>query len=241
MKTREEESKYREDFINEFKQRFNKLRDDMTQAQFAEFLGISRPTVGFYENGDRIPDAVTLKKIVSKCGVTADYLLGETDTPNREYVNIADETGLTDDAITHLIGLLRLSDELYFKCCQHVINTLLENWFLLLDFNRGILDYAINVKQIRKEKERVAACTLKPESLSIDDDDKSVLRDALRNLELEKLDEKAEYEEWILSKKILAVARSIAEKLMEEDDELLNVLANKRSKEGIAYAARSKD
>lgn len=37
MKTREEESKYREDFINEFKQRFNKLRDDMTQAQFAEF------------------------------------------------------------------------------------------------------------------------------------------------------------------------------------------------------------
>lgn len=61
-----------------FKTEFYKLRSErnMSQAAFAEFLGISRPTVGFYENGQRLPDAETLGKICRKCGVSADYLLG---------------------------------------------------------------------------------------------------------------------------------------------------------------------
>lgn len=36
-----------------FRERFRSLRGDMTQADFAKFVGISRPTVGFYENGER--------------------------------------------------------------------------------------------------------------------------------------------------------------------------------------------
>lgn len=61
-----------------FRERFVKLRGDlsMSQAQFAEYLGISRPTVGLYESGERIPDAKTLQNIALKCGVSADYLLG---------------------------------------------------------------------------------------------------------------------------------------------------------------------
>lgn len=37
-----------------FAERFAQLRGEMTQGEFAEFLGISRPTVGFYENGTRL-------------------------------------------------------------------------------------------------------------------------------------------------------------------------------------------
>lgn len=59
-----------------FSKRFSELRKDMTQGEFAEFLGISRPTVGFYENGTRIPDALVLRQISEKCQVSTDWLLG---------------------------------------------------------------------------------------------------------------------------------------------------------------------
>jgi transcriptional regulator with XRE-family HTH domain len=64
-----------------FQKRFAELRvkHDMSQEEFAQFLNMSRPTIGFYENGDRIPDALTLKNISVKCGVSSDYLLGLSD------------------------------------------------------------------------------------------------------------------------------------------------------------------
>lgn len=62
-----------------FAQRFSSLRSGKTQSEFAEFLGISRPTVGFYESGERIPDAITLGRIARICNVSADWLLGLSD------------------------------------------------------------------------------------------------------------------------------------------------------------------
>ena len=62
----------------DFKDNFRELRRerDMSQAQFAVFLGLSRQTVGFYEKGERSPDAKTIGIISKKCGVSADWLLG---------------------------------------------------------------------------------------------------------------------------------------------------------------------
>ena len=40
-----------------FTERFRKLQGDRSNTEFAEFLEISRQTVGFYCNGDRLPDA----------------------------------------------------------------------------------------------------------------------------------------------------------------------------------------
>lgn len=48
----------------------------MNQSQFADFLGISRQSIGFYEAGGRAPDANTIKLICEKCNVSADWLLG---------------------------------------------------------------------------------------------------------------------------------------------------------------------
>lgn len=82
-----------------FSKRFRELRGDKTQAEFADMIGISRPTVGYYENGTRIPDVLTLRQIAERCGVTADYLVGLTNTTR---VDVNSRIGLTDKAIQTL-------------------------------------------------------------------------------------------------------------------------------------------
>lgn len=67
-----------------FAQRFSSLRSGKTQSEFAELLDISRPTVGFYESGERIPDAITLGRIARICNVSADWLLGLSDVKSVE-------------------------------------------------------------------------------------------------------------------------------------------------------------
>ena len=86
-----------------FAARFAELRGERTQAEFAEFLGISRPTVGFYENGERIPDAFVLKQIAERCGVTTDYLVGLSDNKTSGSADIGKITGLSDEAIESLM------------------------------------------------------------------------------------------------------------------------------------------
>ena len=87
-----------------FAGRFIKLRRNQTQAEFAEFLGISRPTVGFYESGERIPDVITLERIARRCSVSADWLLGLSDNPSiKENNQIAQKTlGISPEAVENL-------------------------------------------------------------------------------------------------------------------------------------------
>jgi transcriptional regulator with XRE-family HTH domain len=85
-----------------FSQRFNELRGKMSQADFAIFLGISRPTVGFYENGDRLPDALTLRKIAERCNVPSDWLIGLTNNKSLENIDTGKQLGLSDGSISVL-------------------------------------------------------------------------------------------------------------------------------------------
>lgn len=71
----------RNDRLPIFTERFRQLQGEMSNTEFADSLGISRQTVGFYCNGDRVPDAVTLVKIAEKCKVSADWLLGVSNFP----------------------------------------------------------------------------------------------------------------------------------------------------------------
>lgn len=92
-----------------FAQRFRELRGSRTQAEFADFLGLSRPTVGLYESGKRVPDATVLKRIAEKCGVSADYLAG-TAPPRKMKAHEndafpADEIRLLRKASKYLDGL----------------------------------------------------------------------------------------------------------------------------------------
>ena len=84
-----------------FADRFIELRGKRTQEEFAKFLGISRPTVGFYESGQRIPDALILRQIAEKCNVSADYLLGLTDekTPDQSIQAICKKNAVIEQVI----------------------------------------------------------------------------------------------------------------------------------------------
>lgn len=87
-----------------FRERFISLRGNLTQGQFAKKLGISRPTVGLYESGARIPDALVLHNIAEKCEVSADWLLGLSDvrSENGDVRGVCNYTGLSEKAVNYL-------------------------------------------------------------------------------------------------------------------------------------------
>ena len=117
-----------------FKERLNLLLigTGKTIVAFAEGLGISRQSLGYYLNGDRIPDASILKQIAERCKVSTDWLLGISDVrkPNAELRGVSEFIGLSDNATMSLkYGLLNkkmldtiLSNESTLKIFSDMLN-----------------------------------------------------------------------------------------------------------------------
>lgn len=87
--------------IPKLRERLFELQGDMSITDFARKLKLSRQTLGFYLNGDRIPDSETLLQICESCKVSADWLLGLSDDPTIESYTI-DQLGLSPQAIDNL-------------------------------------------------------------------------------------------------------------------------------------------
>lgn len=108
------ERQNRTEIRDTFKNRFHELRAEtpsensegkyMSQDEFSKFIGITRPTVGFYENGDRIPDAEIISKICKRCNVSADYLLGLSEEKDLDAVvqEVYRSSGLSAAAVSKL-------------------------------------------------------------------------------------------------------------------------------------------
>lgn len=96
--------KHKEQRLPIFAERFRELQGDMSNTEFAAHLGMSRQTVGFYLNGDRVPDALALRQIADKCHVSTDWLLGLSVIREKdaEIQAINAYTGLSNDAIYKL-------------------------------------------------------------------------------------------------------------------------------------------
>ena len=78
-----------------------RLQQDLSQAQLAERLGITKSIISAYENGSRMPSYEVLLTISRIFKVSTDYLLGI------ENKNTLDLSGLTDAQAKAIRDLVR--------------------------------------------------------------------------------------------------------------------------------------
>lgn len=119
-----------------FAKRFKELREkaNLNQKDCAEKLGISRGSISFYENGDRLPDIETIYAMADFFNVSADYLIGKTDnsTTNVDLQGVCQYTGLSDSAATKLHLIEDLNDHLLSAYAYPRKNSSGENLFRVI-------------------------------------------------------------------------------------------------------------
>lgn len=108
--------------VPKFKERLNSLLGECSVTEFAKTLGISRQTLGFYLNGDRIPDIETLTQICERCSVSADWLLGLSNepSPDMDFQAISKKLGLGEDAVKRINKMEPGERELINRMINHI-------------------------------------------------------------------------------------------------------------------------
>lgn len=74
------------DFQNIFKNL--RLRENLSQQELADKLGISKSSISMYENGNREPDLETLEKIADFFNVDMDFLIGRKEKERENIIYI---------------------------------------------------------------------------------------------------------------------------------------------------------
>lgn len=84
-------------------------QNSYTIEQFAAMIGVAKSTVGYYENENRMPDIEILSRICDVFNVTADYMLGRTNTVavKGKMKTVCELTGLSDAAAGFLSELVK--------------------------------------------------------------------------------------------------------------------------------------
>ena len=67
--------------MEEFTKRLKELRTEkgLTQVQLAKATKLSTTAISYWENGERVPNAIAIITLARFFEVTTDYLLGESD------------------------------------------------------------------------------------------------------------------------------------------------------------------
>lgn len=77
----------------------------ITQEMLANAVGMRRQTISLYTTGQSRPDVDALSKMVEYLNVSADYLLGFTDDPDRRSAAM-DDLKLTQRSINNILGAI---------------------------------------------------------------------------------------------------------------------------------------
>ena len=78
-----------------------RLKENMTQSQLAQKLGVTKSVISAYETGLRMPSYDILIHIAKIYNVSTDYLLG------LEHKQEIDLSGLTKEEIDALLNLIK--------------------------------------------------------------------------------------------------------------------------------------
>lgn len=91
-------------------ERIRKIREDlkMNREQFSEMIDISEVFLGQLERGERSLSTKTLVKIVSSTGISSDFILFGTQTPNTTISKINKILNrCSDDVLDYIYNLIR--------------------------------------------------------------------------------------------------------------------------------------
>ena len=123
--------------VEVFGKRLKELRkaNGYTIEQFADIVGISKSTLGYYENDKRMPDIEILARIADTLNVNADYLIGRTNTTalKGKMKTVCEFTGLSDSAAEFLAQLVKDKDYAKLSVINHLFQEICEDY----DFYNG--------------------------------------------------------------------------------------------------------
>ena len=115
-----------------FGKRLKELRKEhgCTIEQFADMVGISKSTLGYYENDKRMPDIEILARIADTLNVNADYLIGRTNTTAQKgrQKTVCEFTGLSDRAAEYLSEIVEKKDYAKLSIINHLFDELTEDY-----------------------------------------------------------------------------------------------------------------
>ena len=118
--------------VEVFGKRLKELRkaNGYTIEQFADMVGISKSTLGYYENDKRMPDIEILTRIADTLNVNADYLIGRTNTTAQKgkMKTVCEFTGLSDSAAEFLAQLVKDKDYEKLSVINHLFQELCEDY-----------------------------------------------------------------------------------------------------------------
>ena len=118
--------------VEVFGKRLKELRksNGYTIEQFADMVGISKSTLGYYENDKRMPDIEILARIADTLNVNADYLIGRTNTTalKGKMKTVCEFTGLSDSAAEFLARLVKDKDYAKMSIINHLFDELSEDY-----------------------------------------------------------------------------------------------------------------
>lgn len=72
--------------------KFLRTRDNLSQSELADKLGVAKSTISMYEVGKREPDFETLEAIADFFNVDMNFLLGKEGSENDDYYYLNEET-----------------------------------------------------------------------------------------------------------------------------------------------------
>lgn len=122
----------------------------LSQKAIADNIGVSRQAISQYCDGSTVPNADKLLKLAQFFNVSADYLLGlsETPTTNPEIKAICKYTGLTQESVKVLQYYRKIEEHDKDDYLEFMQKAILEGDFLAVPRNLlGTLNGLLNTKE----------------------------------------------------------------------------------------------